>query len=142
MNNALLADIIGSASFLLTAVALLITAVAIAFGAWANFRAKQFEWKTSRLDLAYRLILAASGGGEARLPDAKTHYSSLEVQTAAIAYLRAFPEYADVYERLAEERRRNALASGSELDQVLLRETESLVRATRHKGNLKRPRTR
>jgi hypothetical protein len=129
--NATLSDVIGSASFLLTTIALLITAIAIAFSAWANYKAKQFELQTTRLDIAYRLIIAASGGGDARMPNGTTHYSGVEVQTAAIASLRAFPEYADVYERLLVERKRFAAANGGELEQVLMRETESLVAAVK-----------
>ena len=125
--NSALADIVGSASFLLTAIALLITAIAIGIGAWSNYQAKKMEWETNRLDLSYRLLLASAGGGDAPLPNQQTHYSIVEVQTVAIAALRGFPEYRDVYERLLIERNRQHQAENSALNQLLLNEVQSLV---------------
>ena len=132
--NEALAASIGSASFLLTALALLLTAVAFALGSWANWKAKQADVETARLDLSYRLMLAASGGGDARLPNGAGHYSSLEVQTMAIAALRGFPENLEVYERLLEERRRWAASNPADTGlQILSRETELLVSSIKTK---------
>ncbi len=126
--NAAIASMVGSASFLLTAVALLLTAIAIAFTAWANMRAKHSELETKRLELSYRFLLAASGGGDARLCK-EDHYSSVEIQTMSIAALRSFPEYRAIYERLLAERTRVADASPDNVyNQVLKRETEMLLR--------------
>ena len=129
LPNESIANAIGSASFLLTAVALLLTAAALAVGAWAHWKAKQADVETTRLDLAYRLMLASAGGGDARLPGAQGgHYSSLEVQTMAIAALRSFPENLDVYERLlAGHDRGLAQNPGDAALQVLKREFELLV---------------
>lgn len=129
--NSGIADAVASASFLLTAVALLITALALGAGAWANYRTKQLEAETFRAELAYRFLLAASGGGDARLPDAKSHYSSMEVQTMAISALQAFPEFHETYERMLAERRRvYGDDNTNKFSTRLLEETEALVALT------------
>ena len=126
--NSQIANAIGSASFVLTAIALLMTAIAIAFSAWANWRAKQSELEAKRLEMSYRLLLAASGGGDARLPNKETHYSSMEVQTMAIAALRSFPENRPVYERLLAARNGVLIQSPEDVcAKVLKQETESLL---------------
>lgn len=126
--NDQIANAIGSASFLLTAIALLMTAIAIAFSAWATWKAKQSELEAKRLEMSYRLLLAASGGGDARLPSGETHYSSMEIQTMAIAALRAFPENKPVYERLLAERTRISNVSPNDVFATTLkRETEELL---------------
>lgn len=133
-TNEAIAYAIGSASFLLTAVALLLTAIALALGAWAHWRAKQADVETTRLELSYRLMLAASGGGDARLPRGNEHYSSIEVQTMAIAALRSFPENHDVYERLLSERERQVqVYPDNETVHVLRREMALLVTHTESK---------
>ena len=129
--NLAIADLVGSASFILTAFALLVTGLAVAVTTWANYRARKHEAEVARIELSYRLLLAAAGAGDARLPAQSTHYSSVPVQVMALAALRSFPEFTGVYERLLEDRERQAKTHPDEWNAVLLAATNRLVEDVR-----------
>jgi len=103
--NITAADVVASASFVLAAFALLATGLAVTAAVWATYQARRHEAEIARIELSYRLLLAASGGGDARLPNNNTHYSSGPVQLMAIAALQSFPEFEPVYEQLLDARK-------------------------------------
>ncbi|WP_084420252.1 hypothetical protein [Henriciella litoralis] len=139
-TNASLTNAIGSASFLLTAIALFLSATAIAVAAWAQYQAKRTENETKRLELSYRLMIAAAGGGDALCPKGGSHYSNLQIQVAAMASLRSYPEYIDVFERLLADRERlvetpraGIEMNQNEYDRLIAAELASLVESVRSK---------
>lgn len=124
-------DVISSASFLLTAVSLIIVAIAGAHGLWSNYRAKKVENETKRLELWYRLMMCSIGMGDARRKSADDSRweTFVPAQIVGIQSLSAFPEHRDIYQsvekNLAERARTDA--DNRNFDQTLYAEWRSMM---------------
>ena len=134
-------DMISSASFLLTAVSLVIVAIAGAHGLWSNYRAKKVENETKRLELWYRLMMCSIGMGDARRKSADdTRWETfVPAQIVGIQALSAFPEHSDIYEsverNLAERAR--ADAENRNFEQTLYAEWRGMMMRLPQRRNRK-----
>jgi hypothetical protein len=103
--NMTIADLVGSASFVIATFSLLIASLAVVLTFWIHHRTKTAEVEAKKLELSYKLLVASAGGGDA-LRDPKLT-SSMQTQFAAIAALREYPEYVDSYRVMLEVRRKH-----------------------------------
>lgn len=112
------ADLVMSSSFLLTAVSIVIVAIAGAHGLWSNYRAKKIENDTKRLDLWYKLMLCSVGMGDARRRsnDDTSWQTFVPAQIIGIQALSAFPEHRAIYDSLAENMKKRAEQDPNDLN--------------------------